>query len=123
MNLQNGYKVIYEKAADGKRTFYASKTGAFADAEVIAESEIGKYKLIYEKAGQIYGSESGIPAEGDYCFAEFDKAFKVAEEESNDDVTETTEEPKDEISGEDPENLPSEGPTFDLPVIEEEDEE
>ena len=31
MNLQNGYKVIYEKAADGKRAFYASKTGLFAD--------------------------------------------------------------------------------------------
>ena len=25
MNLQNGYKVIYEKIADGKRTFYATE--------------------------------------------------------------------------------------------------
>jgi hypothetical protein len=79
MNLQNGYKVIYEKAADGKRIFYASKTGIFADAEVIAEAEIGKYKLIYEKAGRFYGSETGIPAEGDYCFEAFDKVFKQDE--------------------------------------------
>jgi hypothetical protein len=79
MNLQNGYKVIYEKAADGKRTFYASKTGVFADAEIIAEAEIGKYKLIYEKAGRFYGSESGIPSEGDYCFEDFDKVFIAAE--------------------------------------------
>jgi hypothetical protein len=77
MNLQNGYKVIYEKAAEGERTFYASKTGVFADAEVIAAVEIGKYKLIYERAGHIYGSESGIPAENDYCFVNFDKVLIV----------------------------------------------
>ena len=75
MNLQNGYKVIYEKAADGMRTFYASKTGVFADAEKIAEAEIGKYKLIYEKAGRFYGSETGIPTDSDYCFTAFDKVF------------------------------------------------
>ena len=79
MNLQNGYKVIYEKAADGMRTFYASKTGFFADAEVIAEAEIGKYKLIYEKDGQFFGSETGIPSEDDYCFEAFDKVLVEAE--------------------------------------------
>jgi hypothetical protein len=79
MNLQNGYKVIYEKAADGKRTFYASKTGVFADAEVITEAEIGKYKLIYEKNGRFYGSETGIPTDNDYCFADFDKVFVASE--------------------------------------------
>ena len=81
MNLQNGYKVIYEKAADGKRTFYASKTGVFADADKIAESVIGQYKLIYEKAGSVYGSESGVPTENDTCLTDFDKVFKVAAEE------------------------------------------
>ena len=64
MNLQNGYKVLYAEAADGIRTFKASKTGAFADAEVIAEVEIGKYKLIYEKDGGIFGSESGRVEDG-----------------------------------------------------------
>ena len=27
MNLKNGYKVIYEKAENGSRVFYASETG------------------------------------------------------------------------------------------------
>jgi hypothetical protein len=62
MKLQNGYKVLYEVAADGKRTFYASKTGVFADAEQIGEPiEIGKYKLVYEKDGKIYFSETKVP--------------------------------------------------------------
>ena len=121
MNLQNGYKVIYEKAADGKRTFYASKTGVFADAEVIAETVIGQYKLIYEKAGKVYGSESGIPAEGDYCFTEFAVVFEAAEEEVEDEVVETPETPagEEENGAEGTEN----GPTYDLPTFEEEDEE
>lgn len=89
MNLQNGYKVIYEKAADGKRTFYASKTGVFADAEQIGDViEIGKYKLIYEKAGRFYGSETGIPADDDYCFEAFDKVFVSGNAEKTDEVEE-----------------------------------
>lgn len=99
MNLQNGYKVVYEKAADGKRTFYASKTGFFADAEVITEAEIGKYKLIYEKAGRFYGSESGVPSEDDYCFDAFDKIF-VAKETSEKSEEDTNEEESD-VSTED----------------------
>ena len=32
MNLQNGYKVIYEEIVDGKRTFFADKLdGSDAD--------------------------------------------------------------------------------------------
>lgn len=92
MNLQNGYKVIYEKASDGKRTFYASKTGVFADAEVIAEAEIGKYRLIYEKAGRFYGSETGIPTENDYCFKEFDKVFCAHVDENEDSKCDNCEE-------------------------------
>lgn len=89
MNLQNGYKVIYEKAADGKRTFYASKTGVFADAEQIGDIiEIGKYKLIYEKAGRFYGSETGIPADDDYCFEAFDKVFVSENAEKTDEIEE-----------------------------------
>ena len=110
MNLQNGYKVIYEKAVDGKRTFYASKTGVFADAEKILEATIGEYKLIYEKNGQFYGSTTGIPTEEDYHFVEFDKVFKVAEE------TETAE---TEIP-EKPNTIEDDIPT---PVVEPEDEE
>jgi hypothetical protein len=83
MNLQNGYKVIYEVTADGKRTFYATK-GNTCDPAVddkIVEAEIGKYKLIYEKGGRFYGSESGIPADGDFCFEGFDKVFVEVKEE------------------------------------------
>ena len=82
MNLQNDYKVLYEKVADGQRTFFASKSGAFADAEQIGEPiEIGKYKLVYEKNGKIYGSESGIPNFNengepvDSAFNSFDEIF------------------------------------------------
>ena len=82
MNLQNGYKVLYAEAADGYRTYKASKTGAFADAIKIGDAiEIGKYKLIYEKNGKIYGSETGVPAEkveDDTCF-NFDAIFAVEE--------------------------------------------
>ena len=96
MNLQNGYKVIYEKAADGKRTFYASTDGLFAGADVIAEVTIGEYKLVYEKDGKIYGSTTGIPANDDFCFEAFDKVFKKVEDgasvEEDDNVSEGTEE-------------------------------
>ena len=76
MNLQNGYKVIYDKAADGKHAFYASKTGVFADADLIMEAENGGYKLVYEKDGAIYGSVSGVPADGDKCFEELKAVFE-----------------------------------------------
>ena len=92
MNLQKGYKVIYGKAADGKRTFYASKTGVFADAEKILEATIGEYKLIYEKDGKIYCSESSVPnfnenGEPTDTVAEgFDKVFVETEDSSGDSV-------------------------------------
>ena len=87
MELKNGYKVIYEKIADGTRAFYASenvKCDPTVDDKII-EAEIGKYKLVYEKAGRVYGSESGIPTDGDFCFEGFDKVFveAVAGEESD----------------------------------------
>jgi hypothetical protein len=77
MELKNGYKVIYEVAADGKRTFYATKN-IKCDPTVddkIVEAAIGEYKLVYEKDGNFYGSTTGIPAEGDYCFEDFKKVF------------------------------------------------
>jgi hypothetical protein len=77
MDLKNGYKVIYEKTTSGTRTFYATKNNK-CDPTVddkIIEAEIGKYRLIYEKDGRFYGSETGIPAEGDFCFEAFDRVF------------------------------------------------
>lgn len=113
MNLQNGYKVIYEQIADGKRTFYATKN-VTCDPSVddkIVEAAIGEYKLIYEKDGQFYGSMTGIPTENDYCFVDFDKVFKAtpAEEPKENNTTTNIDE--------------TNGPTFDLPILEEEEEE
>jgi hypothetical protein len=82
MNLQNGYKVIYDSAVNNEHAFYASKTGVFADAEEIVKLAAGEYKLVYEKNGCVYGSKTGVPAEGDHCFTDFDKVFKVVTEES-----------------------------------------
>lgn len=122
MELKNGYKVIYDTAANGEHVFSASKTGIFSDAEELGRFAEGEYKLIYEKGGHIYGSETGIPADDDYCFEEFDAVLVVAEED------EPTNEPTGDAVVEEPEvgndeETPAEGPTFDLPTFEEEDEE
>ena len=66
MNLQNGYKVIYEKAADGKRTFYASKSAIYPNDDdlVVASFNDADYKgkVIYEYKGNFYVSTGSIPA-------------------------------------------------------------
>ena len=90
MNLKNDYKVLYAEATDGVRTFKASKTGTFSDAEVIAELEIGKYKLIYEKEGKIYCSEAGVPSDDDDCVDAFDKLFAVVDNTKADTAEDTT---------------------------------
>ena len=82
MNLQNGYKVIFEKIADGERTFFADKLDGTAAVQIGDAVKIGQYKLVYEKDGQIYGSVSGVPASDDHCFADFDIVFKTAKVES-----------------------------------------
>lgn len=119
MNLQNGYKTVYEKVEEDKRVFYASKTGLFKDAEEIAKIDLGQYKLVYEANGKICGSISGIPnKDKDITFDEFEKIFVAAEildedkdaeigetdsTEEDTDSTETNEEtdPEDETTGED----------------------
>ncbi len=75
MELKNGYKVIYDKAANHEHVIFATKTNSFTGAEEIVSITAGEYKLVYEKAGKFYGSKTGIPADGDYCFVEFDKVF------------------------------------------------
>lgn len=75
MKLQNGYKAIFDKAADGKHTIYASKTGLFKDAEEIGTFEADQYNLIYEKQGKLYHSQTGIPADSDVAVTELDKIF------------------------------------------------
>ena len=116
MNLQNGYKVIYEKIADGKRAFYATKNRN-CDPTVddkIAEVVIGEYKLIYEKDGKFYGSVTGIPSDDDFCYEAFDKIFKKA-------VAEETPNKAHELLPEEPKTEP-EGPTGSSEQFEEEPE-
>lgn len=94
MNLQNGYKVIYEKASDGTRTFYASKTGI---CDPTVDTQLGETftdadfagKVIYEYKGGFYVStgatpaydENGVPT--DERLSAFDEVF-VATENSED---------------------------------------
>ena len=72
MNYKNGYKVVYEIVADGKKTFYASKSavypnrnenGAIID-DVVAEFDYAEFtgKTIYEYKGEFYVSEGALPA-------------------------------------------------------------
>ena len=128
MNLQNGYKVIYEKVADGARTFFADKLDGSAADMIGSPIKIGQYKLIYEKDGQLYGSTSGVPAIGDDCFDDFDKVFKKAtagkEETSNGtNNTESGKEPDKESTKDEGESEMDAGPSYDLPAFDEEDEE
>ena len=71
MNYKNGYKVVYEVAADGKRTFYAATSNEYPtrDAEgniiddEIASFEDAEYagRTIYEYAGKFYVSKNRLP--------------------------------------------------------------
>lgn len=93
MNLQNGYKVIYEKAAGGKRTFYASKCDGTSDKELASftDSEY-RGRMIYEHDGRFYISaeatpkydEDGKPASGETVLSAFDEVFvKVEPDEAH----------------------------------------
>jgi hypothetical protein len=110
MNLQNGYKVIYEKIADGKRTFFADKMDG-TEADQIGEAvEIGKYKLVFEKDGKIYGSESGKTEDG-VCLEAFNEVFvKTNTEETQEPANEQSQEPEQQKAGneeEEPEVKPA----------------
>jgi hypothetical protein len=114
MKLENGYKVIYEVAADGKRAFYASKSISYPNRDEkgnivdfkMAEFEDKNYKgkVIYEYKGKFYVSvkslpsydENGIPTDALLVNeANFNEVFKVKEEVKE-------EEPADPETGKDP---------------------
>ena len=105
MKLQNGYKVIYEKVADGERTFFADKLDG-TDATIIGNTsfKIGEYKLVYEKDGSIYGSTSGAVKDGVRIEA-FDEVFVASDSDAATPAKLNTEEGPDEaISVEDEES-------------------
>lgn len=84
MNLQQGYKVIFEGAStqDSEagalvRNFFASKTEGYTEDNSVklsfvdaagAEVSFGDFALVYEKDGALFGSVSGIPTEADVNF-------------------------------------------------------
>ena len=119
MELQNGYKVIYDVAAEGEHRFYASKTGFFKDADEIgsfpADGKTRKYKLVYEKDGRFFGSETGIPSETDDALVALDKVFVAAEEGEEDEVIEEVE----EVVEEEDEEENTVEPTDTTPEVEE----
>ena len=95
MNLQNGYKVIYEKIADGERTFFADKMDG-TDATQLGDAiQVGKYKLVFEKDGQIYGSETGKTEDG-VCLEAFDKVLVEGYEEEVQEPAPANVEPENE---------------------------
>jgi hypothetical protein len=79
MNLQNGYKVIYEKIANGERTFFADNVDGTEVIQLGEAIKIGQYKLVFEKDGKIYGSETGKVEDG-ICLEAFNEVFTDAEE-------------------------------------------
>lgn len=82
MDYKNGYKVVYEVAAGGKRTFYASKTNEYPPRDEdgnIIENEMNTKlasfndadfagKTIYEYQGEFYVADTSA--------AKFDKDGK-----------------------------------------------
>lgn len=72
MIYKNGYKVVYEVAADGKRTFYAAKSNVYPTRDedgkitdtVLATFDDTEFagKTIYEYAGEFYVSTGAVPA-------------------------------------------------------------
>lgn len=96
MNLQNGYKAVYEKAADGKRTFYASKTGLYdSSVDTLGTLVDANFagRTIYEHDNNFYASvagaapaydENGLPLDGrislfDPIFGEFANRYYILE--------------------------------------------
>ncbi len=90
MTLQNGYKKIYEHAANGERTIYATasdvcdpavdtKLGSFVDAEFAG-------RFLYEHNGKIYAAVENIPAYDkngvptDDCILDLSGVAKMANE-------------------------------------------
>ncbi len=135
MELKNGYKVIYEVAADGKRTFYASKSNVYpaaGDVELASFTDADYVgKVIYEYKGDFYVSTGSVPAYDeagvptDTKIAGFDKVFVEAEEVEEDEAVTPDLVPEEDNGAnvEPNEGTETNGPTYDLPEVEEEEEE
>jgi hypothetical protein len=75
MDLKNGFKVIYEKPANGERTLYATKSAKYPNRNengVITDDVLASFvdanfrgKTVYEKNGRFYFADTNT--------AKFDK--------------------------------------------------
>lgn len=104
MIYKNGYKVVYEVAADGKRTFYAAKSNVYPTRDedgnitdtVLATFDDAEFagKTIYEYAGEFYVSTGAVPAynedgtPADEKIAGFEPLFVEGAEAAEEPVTE-----------------------------------
>ena len=97
MIYKNGYKVVYEVAAEGKRTFYAAKSNEYPTRneageiidDVIVSFEDAAFlgKTIYEYKGKFYVSAGRLPAyneagEPDVANGEIELDFSLVLEEA-----------------------------------------
>ena len=104
MIYKNGYKVVYEVATDGKRTFYAAKSNVYPTRDedgnitdtVLATFDDADFagKTIYEYAGEFYVSTGAVPAynedgtPADEKIAGFEPLFVEGAEAAAEPVTE-----------------------------------
>lgn len=117
MEYKNGYKVVYEVAADGKRTFYAAKSNEYPtrdEAGNIKDDVIASFvdkdfagKTIYEYKGEFYVSTEAVPAYNedgtpkDEKIKGFEKLFVEETEEPAAAAVEEVEEDEPEVEPED----------------------
>ena len=132
MNYKNGYKVVYEIAEDGKRTFYATKSNSYPtrdEAGNIVDTILASFndadfagKTIYEYAGEFYVSTNALPEyndDGTPKDSKIEGFEQIFVEESDSSVEDDSANTTESIE----ESTENAGPTFDLPTLEEEEEE
>jgi hypothetical protein len=113
MEYKNGYKVVYEVAADGERTFYAAKSGKYPtrdEAGNIVDDVVAYFadadflgKTVYEYKGKFYVSAGSLPAfneDGTPAAGETELNFDLVLKEAKP-VTEGTEDNGDDDNGND----------------------
>lgn len=119
MIYKNGYKVVYEIAADGKRTFYAAKSAAYPTRDEdgnITDTMLATFndadfagKTIYEYAGEFYVSTGAVPAYNEdgtpkdtkiagfeALFVEGESEAPAADDEDDEPVTEPEADPEED---------------------------
>ena len=96
------YEFIYGAIkADGEKQVYGAINKGISEEDpalVNLSQYKDEFKLVYAKDGKIFGSKSGIPAEGDVEIIEIEALYKEveAEEEAGEKEEEVEEENKEE---------------------------